>query len=100
MVGLLLPAPPSLPSLPSVQFPGFKSLQIQNPPMPPRPTVDERLRLLREVRSDGDLTKIRETAIKYLADKTNLIIAVAARLIGEFELTGLEPELLAAWTRF
>ena len=67
--------------------------------MPPRPTIDEKLRLLREVRTEGDLTKIRETAVKYLADKTNLIIAEAAKLIGEFELTGLEPELLAAWNR-
>ncbi len=67
--------------------------------MPPRTSIDERLRLLREVRSNGDLAKIRETVVKYLADKTNLIIAEAAKLIGEFELTGLEPELLAAWNR-
>ena len=67
--------------------------------MPPRPTVDESLRFLREVRTDGNLAKIRETAVKFLTDKTNLIIAEAAKLIGEFELTGLEPELLAAWNR-
>lgn len=67
--------------------------------MPPRPTIDERLRFLREIRTDGDLAKIRETAIKNLADKTNLIIAEAAKLVGEFELTGLEPVLLAAWNR-
>ena len=67
--------------------------------MRPRQSIDEKLRILREVRTEGDPEKIRETAIKYLADKTNLVIAEAAKLIGEFEVTELESELQAAWNR-
>ena len=67
--------------------------------MPPRMSVDERLQRLRDVRDEGDLVKIREATTKFLTDGTNLVVAEAAKLIGEFALSGLEPVLLSTWER-
>jgi hypothetical protein len=67
--------------------------------MPPRQSIDDKLRLLREIRNQGDVNTIREAVTKYLSDGSNLVVAEAAKLVGEFELSGFEPVLLAAWER-
>lgn len=67
--------------------------------MPPRPSVDDRLLRLREIRDGGDLVQIRQAASKALTDPMNLVVAEAAKLIGQFELSGMEPELIAVWDR-
>ncbi|WP_397569219.1 HEAT repeat domain-containing protein [Schlesneria sp. T3-172] len=67
--------------------------------MPPRPSIEERLACLREIRSGGDLTQLREAAARHLPDRCNLIVAEAAKIVREFELSGMEPDLLRAWTR-
>ena len=64
-----------------------------------RSSVDDRLLALRSVRDEGHSDSIRATAIKALSDTSNLVIAEAARLIGQFELSGTEPELVSTWTR-
>lgn len=65
--------------------------------MAPRLSVDDRLRSLREIRDRGDLSEIRKAAIKSLADNCNLVIADAAKLIRDFELSGTEDGLLKVW---
>ena len=51
--------------------------------MPARTSIDERLSLLREIRDQGDVDRIREAATKYLADSCNLVVAEAAKLIDQ-----------------
>jgi HEAT repeat protein len=60
-------------------------------------SIEERLRVLREIRDGGDLDKIRDTTRKNLNDKCNLITGEAVKLIGDFELSGFEAELLSLW---
>lgn len=67
--------------------------------MPPRPSIDERLSRLREIGRANDIETLREVAPMFLGDKSNLIVAEAARLVTDFELAGLESELIQAWTR-
>lgn len=67
--------------------------------MPGRVSIDELFRRLRQIRDEGDLTKIRDAVVKSFADHSNLIIAEAAKLIRDFELKGLEPVILATWKR-
>ena len=67
--------------------------------MPPRLSIDDRLRLLREIRNREDIDEIRGATKKALTDSCNLVIADAVKLIGEFELSGMEPDLLATWDR-
>ena len=67
--------------------------------MPPRASVDDRLRNLREIRDEGDLVKIREAVVKHLADSSNLVVAEAAMLVNRFELSGVEHALIATWER-
>lgn len=67
--------------------------------MAPRISIDERLQRLREIRDQGDVDKIREAALKYLSDSCNLVVAEAARLTSQFQLSGLESALVAAWER-
>ena len=67
--------------------------------MAPRVSIDERLHRLREIRDQGDVEKIREVALKNLGDSCNLVVAEAAKLIGQFELSGSDSALIAAWDR-
>ena len=67
--------------------------------MPPRASVDERMHRLRAIRDQGDLDQIREAAVKHLNDGCNLVVAEAAKLVGHFELSGVEPALLTTWNR-
>ena len=67
--------------------------------MSPRSSIDERLSRLREIRNGTDLDKLCEAVPIYLADRSNLIVAEAARLVTDFELTGCESALTHAWKR-
>jgi len=67
--------------------------------MPNRLTVDERLKQLRDLSRERDHSRIQAAVIQALADKTNLIIAQAAQLIYDLEISGAEPALVAAWQR-
>jgi HEAT repeat protein len=64
-----------------------------------RESLDERLRRVSGLRSEADLAVVRAGLLKSLTDPANLVVAEAAAIVGEFELSGFEEPLLAAWQR-
>lgn len=64
-----------------------------------RESIDERLRRVSALRSEGDLAVVRAGLLKGLADSSNLVVAEAAAIVGELELNGFEAALIAAWKR-
>ncbi len=67
--------------------------------MPPRSSIDERLREVQQLRQAQDPDRLPLVASKALKDRANLVVAEAAKLIRENELSGFVPELLQAWQR-
>jgi HEAT repeat protein len=64
-----------------------------------RESIDERLRRVSALRNEDDLAVVRAGLLKGLADPSNLVVAEAAAIVGELELSGFEAALLAAWKR-
>ena len=68
--------------------------------MPRRRSLEERLAELNELRadptSDAAIEKLREA----LSSKLNHLVAEAARIVGEFEVEQLQPDLAHAFDRF
>lgn len=64
-----------------------------------RESIDERMRRVSALRSEGDLAVVRAGLLKGLADSSNLVVAEAAAIVRELELTGFEAALIAAWQR-
>jgi HEAT repeat protein len=64
-----------------------------------RQSIDERLLQLRQAGDESDPARVRELVSKGLADRSNLIVAQAARLVIELELREFIPDLIAAWER-
>ena len=67
--------------------------------MAPRISVEDRIQRLRQIRDEGDLIQIRSVVAKGLVDSTSLVVAESAKIVSELELSGMEPDLLAAWGR-
>ena len=67
--------------------------------MAARLSVEERIRQLHEVRQRSNVDEIRSAAEKAMKDSSNVVVQDAAKLMGEFELSDLEPLLLAVWKR-
>ena len=71
--------------------------------MTARLTVEEKLNRLRRVRDEGDIDKIRETAVQNLSDTTNLVVAVMSRrMVPAFRalhITFAWPETSVNWPR-
>jgi HEAT repeat protein len=60
--------------------------------------TEERIAELKGLRS-GSVEAAEPVLRKALQDKSNLVVAEAAKLIGEFQRSSLMPDLLAAFTR-
>ena len=65
--------------------------------MAARMSIDERMRLLHSINREGNLDQIREIAAKSLDDSSHLLVAEAARIIGERNFHSETPKLLAKW---
>jgi HEAT repeat protein len=63
-------------------------------------SLEEQLDSLAELRGQTPSPEGRAEAAKYLASKTNLLAAKAARIAGEWQAAELTPELVAAFDRF
>ena len=64
-----------------------------------RASVEDRLHLVERLREEDDLAALRAGLTKAIGDHSNLVVAEAAKIIAELELSGFEPTLLAAWQR-
>lgn len=62
--------------------------------------AEECLDALSRLRENPEAPEARAELGRYLADKSNLVAAKAAKLVGEFEIQDLEPQLVAAFKRF
>jgi HEAT repeat protein len=64
------------------------------------PPIDEQVAALNKLRADPRSDATRETLKESLASKSNLLVAKAADLACELQLTGLLPDLAKAFPRF
>jgi len=62
--------------------------------------TEDCLEALHKLREDPDLTDARAAIAQFLAHKSNLLVAKAAKLAGEAGIESLEPQLVAAFHRF
>ncbi len=67
--------------------------------MPARPSIDGRLRRVRGLRDESDHAALRAAVSKSLTDSSNLVVAEAAKIVGDMQLSGFEPELLRTFER-
>lgn len=65
----------------------------------PRRTED-RLDALSRLRDNPTAPEARAELVAYLGNKSNAVTAKAAKLVAEFEIQDLEPQLVAAFHRF
>ncbi|MEM7353706.1 MAG: HEAT repeat domain-containing protein [Acidobacteriota bacterium] len=67
--------------------------------MPRRPTLEDRLNRLADLRSEPDSEVVRRELEKALGDRSNHLVGRAAKLAAEFELEELAPAMTAAFDR-
>ncbi len=65
-----------------------------------RRALEQRIDALSALRADPDSPATAEALRTALADRSNYLAAKAATLIGEFRITALAPQLIAAFHRF
>jgi hypothetical protein len=65
-----------------------------------RPTLEEQLDRLAELRSEPDVEVVRREALRALEGRSHLVAAKGAQRIGERGLIDAVPELLSAFDRF
>ena len=68
--------------------------------MAKRPTLEDRLNRLSDLRNEPDGDVVRRALQKGLAERSNHLVARAAKLAAELELEELAPALAAAFDRF
>ena len=68
--------------------------------MPRRPTLEDRLARLSELRDEPDADAVRQELAKSLRDRSNHLVAKAAKLTAELAIEGLAADLAAAFDRF
>jgi hypothetical protein len=68
--------------------------------VPKAPRLEDRLAALSDLRRDPDSPAARQELTKCLASKINLLAAKAARIVGEYKLDGMAPQLVEAFARF
>jgi HEAT repeat protein len=66
----------------------------------PRPSLEDQLARLAELRAQAPGPESRAEVARYLASKINLLAAKAARMAGEWEAQEMIPALAAAFERF
>lgn len=64
-----------------------------------RQSIDDRLQQLRQAIDESDPARLGDIVSKGLSDRSNLIVAQAAKLVIDRELREFVPELIAAWQR-
>jgi len=62
--------------------------------------LEDRLAALERLRTDPTSETSRTALHKALSTKTNVVVARAAEMVGDYQLTPLEPSLIAAFHRF
>jgi HEAT repeat protein len=68
--------------------------------MATRLSLDDKLAALRELRGRTPTPEQKGVVKKYLADRSNLVVAAAAGIAGEYTAVELAPDLEAAFGRF
>jgi hypothetical protein len=68
--------------------------------MATRPTLDDKLAALRQLRGQVLTAEHRADLLKSLGDRSNFVVAAAAEIAGENALVELAKDLEAAFPRF